>query len=142
MKKNIQSLLIGVINGLIVLSIIVIIIFYKPVTIDEPIQVDNALKGFTVTAYCPGYCCNKHWAGYVVDGNTMNYYINKGENIIAADISIFPLGTIIIWNDTEYVVRDVGRMIKGKRLDVLLKTHDDTIKFGKMYNQTIWVKSK
>jgi len=136
-KNNIQSLFLGIFSGLIVLSIILISIFYRT---NKTKNVE--LNGYTITAYCPGYCCNKSWAGHVVDGSTMDYYINKGENIIAADIFLLPLGTTIIWNNTEYVVRDIGSNIKGKRLDILLKTHKDTIDFGIKSNQSIIIKDK
>lgn len=132
MQQNVKSLLLGIISGLFVLFMLLFIFHNK--------KKINNLNNFIITAYCPGSCCNHQWAGKVVDGHTMDYYLNKGENIIAADLLLFPLGTKIIWNNIEYTVRDTGSAIKNNRLDILLLTHQDTIQFGIKYNQKIKIK--
>ena len=99
----------------------------------------KAMKGFMVTAYCPGKCCNGRWAGKTASGRSMDYYSKKGIRIIAVDPDIIPLGSIIIYNDLEYFACDTGGKIIGRRLDVLVPTHDDTFQFGVKKDQSILV---
>lgn len=137
-----KYLLLGLVSGFLIISISVFaVIKEKPATftIITPYY-PKILKNFTITAYCPCKECNNQWAGVVVDGKTMKYYQQKGYNIIAVDPRIIPLKSTIIWNNTKYYAIDIGGAIKGKRLDVLLPKHEDTIKFGVKKNQTIEVK--
>ena len=101
---------------------------------DSKIIIEN---GFTITAYCKDSCCNGIWAGMTATGKSMEYYLKRKINIIAVDPELIPIGTKIIYNNTEYMAVDVGGLIKGKRLDILVPTHDDTIKFGIKRDQEI-----
>ncbi|HOO73523.1 MAG TPA: 3D domain-containing protein [Spirochaetota bacterium] len=100
------------------------------------------LAGFTITAYCPGKCCNGKWAGLTATGKDMNYYLDQGINIIAVDPSVIPLGSLVIVSGKQYHAVDTGSLIKGKKVDILLKNHADTITFGIKENQTIKVLSQ
>jgi len=84
---------------------------------------------FKITAYCPGSCCNKQWAGLLADGTT----ITKDMKICAADWSILPYLTKIKYNNEIYEVRDVGSSVKGRHIDLLKNTHQKTIEFGVKY---------
>ena len=97
------------------------------------------LKDFLCTAYCPCKVCNEEFSNYVCDEKTMQYYWDRGEHIVAVDPKVIPLGTKIIWNDEVYTARDVGRLVKGKHIDILLANHKETIKFGRKLHQDIEV---
>ncbi|MBN2040402.1 MAG: 3D domain-containing protein [Spirochaetes bacterium] len=98
---------------------------------------DITMTGLTVTAYCPGPCCNGKWAGMTATGKTMKHYIEKDINIIAVDPELIELGSKIIYNGKEYTAVDTGKSIKGKRLDILFPTHEETEIFGIKRNQKI-----
>lgn len=106
----------------------------------SPDQYRILMKGFTATAYCPGPCCNGKWAGMAATGKTLEYYTERGINIIAVDPKIIPLGTKFLYNGIEYTAVDTGRAIKGRRLDVLVADHKETLKFGVRRNQEIFFK--
>jgi 3D (Asp-Asp-Asp) domain-containing protein len=97
------------------------------------------ITGVTVTAYCPSACCNEQWAGLTAKGPSMEYYITKGFNICAVDPTIIPLDSIIEYDGVKYLCVDVGYLIKGKKIDILLMTHEQANHFGIKLNQTIYV---
>lgn len=86
--------------------------------------------GFTVTAYCPGRCCNGVWAGLTSAGENIDYYLSRGINIAAVDPAVVPLGSYFIYNDTVYLAVDTGGLIRGKRIDILMRNHPATVAFG------------
>jgi len=58
------------------------------------------------------------------------------EGIVAADPKLLPLGTRIRVHDAgrysgEYVVRDTGRTIKGREIDVYLADDGEAKRFGR-----------
>ena len=54
------------------------------------------------------------------------------EGIIAADPKVLPLGTVVeIRGMGQYVVKDTGRLIKGKRIDIWMPKRKDAMQFGK-----------
>ena len=93
--------------------------------------------GFTVTAYCPGACCNGAWAGLTAAGESIDYYERKGINIAAVDPAVIPLGSYFIYDDTVYLAVDTGGMIRGKRIDILVRDHPATMAFGVRRGQTV-----
>ena len=96
------------------------------------------LAGFTVYAYCPCEKCNtKKWKGMLTEGKSMKFFFDRNINVCAVDPDVIPLGSKIIYNNIEYLAADVGQDIKGKTIDLLLKTHEDTLKFGVKRNQKI-----
>jgi len=132
-------------SQIIILSIFLLTGIFFPVLIfnissivlDRPEY--RKIDGFTITAYCPGKCCNAKWAYLTSTGKTMGYYISLGYNIAATDPRIIPLGTRFIYDNREYTSIDVGGAIKGKRIDLLFYTHKETVEFGIRRDQSILV---
>ena len=89
-----------------------------------------------ITAYCPGACCNDQWAGLLADGSKMS---DVHHPVIAADWKVLAYKTRIKYNGIIYEVRDVGGLIKGKHMDILLPTHREANEFGVKKNQIIEV---
>jgi len=97
----------------------------------------------TVTAYCPCTICNtKKWAGMVSTGRKIKDILAEGYNICAADPAVIPLRTKIAYDGLEYLVADTSSAIKGKRINILKKTHSKTTDFGVKRNQTIKIYDK
>jgi 3D (Asp-Asp-Asp) domain-containing protein len=58
------------------------------------------------------------------------------EGVVAADPALLPLGTRIRVHDAgrysgEYVVRDTGRTIKGREIDIYLSNDREAKRFGR-----------
>ena len=105
-----------------------------------------------VTAYCPGPCCNSgtcimkgkrvfvDWSDKVAVGNLSIKKLHRsGIDIVAVDPSIIPYGSIVYYQKSYYIALDSGSAIKGKRIDISVLSHDDTISFGRRHNQRIIV---
>lgn len=79
---------------------------------------------------CPG-CSGRTFSGVSVD-NTIEY---NGYKVIAADLSILPLYSIVqinIKNNSfKAIVIDTGGDIKGYKIDLLVGSYEDAIEFGK-----------
>lgn len=78
--------------------------------------------------------CLENYTHICNDGES--HYTASGEKpipdyTVAADKSI-PFGTKIIIDGQEYEVMDRGGAIKGNRLDIAVKTHDEAINRGKI----------
>ena len=93
--------------------------------------------GWTLTAYCScSKCCGKS------DGVTASgHKLSSADHLkVCAAPNTFNFGTMINvsggWTGTVKVV-DRGGAIKGKRLDIYCKTHNDALNFGKKTNCTI-----
>ncbi len=68
--------------------------------------------------------------GVTADGSRV------ARGVVAADIRVLPLGTLIVLSGAgtysgEYVVRDTGRLVQGRKLDVYVPTTAEAIKFGR-----------
>ena len=50
---------------------------------------------------------------------------------IAVDPKLIRLGSKVRMNGKEYVAEDTGGAIKGKRIDLFVDSHSETMKFGK-----------
>ena len=97
------------------------------------------ISGFTVTAYCPGKCCNGIWAGLTATGKSIEYYKSRMINIAAVDPSVISLGSNFIYGGTVYHAVDIGGKIKGRRIDILLPDHAKADAFGVKRNQSITI---
>jgi|GEM_PF-3415973 len=95
------------------------------------------LRDFTMTAYCPGPCCNGPWAYKTATGKNMGYYIGKGIHIAATDPTVIPRGTRFVYQGKEYLAVDVGSAIKGRRIDLLFFSHAETERFGIKHHQDV-----
>lgn len=103
----------------------------------KPQPSSNVSSGWELTAYCHcSRCCGKS------DRITASgYRLNDSDHLrVCAAPNNFAFGTIINisggWNGTVRVV-DRGGAIKGKRLDIYCKTHQEANQFGRRYNCTI-----
>jgi 3D (Asp-Asp-Asp) domain-containing protein len=72
---------------------------------------------------------------YSIEGKTADG-THAREGIVAADPTVLPLGTRIRVQGTgaydgEYVVRDTGRAVKGREIDVYLPNDGDAKRFGR-----------
>jgi len=114
----------------------------KPKTVPRKTGMKIILKDFTVTAYCPGTCCNGFWAGMTATGGRIEHYLQKKIKIIAVDPELIPLGSYILYNGEKYLSADVGGKIKGRRLDILLPSHEETVRFGIKIKQTVELMQK
>lgn len=105
-----------------------------------------------VTAYCPGACCNTgHASGddgsrlldwsdqLAVGGLSISSLLKEGLRPAAVDTSVIPFGSIIDYDGVLYVALDRGGAIKGTRLDLAMKTHDESVEFGRRPRQIVTV---
>lgn len=105
-----------------------------------------------ITAYCPGSCCNAgifnrngrrvliDWSDQVAVGQlSIKQLHKKGIAIAAVDPSVIPYGSIIRYGDTLYVALDSGRSIRGTMIDISVRTHEEALRFGRRFNQSITV---
>jgi 3D (Asp-Asp-Asp) domain-containing protein len=97
--------------------------------------------GFTVTAYCPGSCCNGVWAGLTATGKSIDYYRARKINIAAVDPSVIPMRTRLTYGGREYLAVDIGGKIRGRKIDLLMPSHRETCLFGVKKDQYIRILS-
>jgi 3D (Asp-Asp-Asp) domain-containing protein len=72
---------------------------------------------------------------YTIDGTTASG-TRAQEGIVAADPKVLPLGTRIRVSDAgpysrDYVVRDTGRTIKGREIDLYIANDAEAKRFGR-----------
>jgi 3D (Asp-Asp-Asp) domain-containing protein len=86
---------------------------------------------WTVTAYCPGpCCCGPRACGVTASGAVVSDLWKAGLQGIAADRRM-PFGTILnIQGLGRCIVLDRGGAIRGKRIDLLMRTHEEAKRFG------------
>ncbi|GEM_PF-1169848 len=95
------------------------------------------MDGFTITAYCPGACCNGEWAGLTSSGKSINYYLALNIRIAAVDPAVIPMGSRFTYRGLEYRAVDIGGKIVGKRIDLLMPDHRTADEFGVKREQRI-----
>lgn len=78
------------------------------------------------TPHCLG-CTGRTKTGINVSEN-VTY---KGLGIVAVDPSVIPLGSIVFIEGKKYVAADTGGAIKGRRIDILVKTRQEAIEKGR-----------
>jgi 3D (Asp-Asp-Asp) domain-containing protein len=79
------------------------------------------------TAYDPGpRSCGKYASGRTAVG------MKAGRGVVAVDPSVIPLGTrVYVEGYGEAVAGDVGRAIKGRRIDLGFDTYEEARRFGR-----------
>lgn len=80
------------------------------------------------------YCCEpyKHICG---DGNGLTRTgIPVHPGLISVDPKVIPLGSKVMIDGVEYQAEDTGGMIKGNKIDMAVKTHEEAKKLGVHYN--------
>ena len=95
------------------------------------------MDGFTITAYCPGKCCNGEWAGLTASGKSIDYYVRRNIRIAAVDPSVIPMGSRFTYRGLEYRAVDIGGKIVGRRIDLLMPDHRTAEDFGVKKEQGI-----
>ena len=111
-----------------------------------------------VTAYCPcGICCGweRNWWGRPVyssgpqKGQRKRVGITASgtrarPGVIAADTDIFPFGTVMYVPGYGYgVVEDRGGAIRGHRIDLFYRTHDQALEWGRQNKRVkVWTPSR
>lgn len=95
------------------------------------------ITGVTITAYCPGSCCNDRWAGLTAYGRPIAWYQDRGIPICAVDPKVIKMFSYVEYQGVKYFAVDVGGKIKKKHIDLLKNTHRDAVLFGVRRNQTI-----
>ena len=90
----------------------------------EPAEPIKTLE-MVATAYCGcAQCCGKS------DGITASGTVATEGRTVAADLSVFPFGTQLRIDGTDYVVEDCGGGINGNRLDIYFASHSDALAYG------------
>jgi 3D (Asp-Asp-Asp) domain-containing protein len=92
-----------------------------------------------VSAYCPCEKCCGEWSDGITSTGKDAY--TKG---VAVDPKVIPLGTKIEIPDYGVVYADdVGGSIKGNKLDVRFKTHQEALNWGRKHIKVkIWEDTK
>lgn len=101
----------------------------KPVTVQTVTQ-SASIQGtvtYTLTAYC--YTGNPTASGVMPTAN----------HTIAADLSIFPLGTKLSVNGIVYTVEDTGGAIHGNIFDIYFNSYEECINFGRQHTTDVYV---
>lgn len=104
-----------------------------PPTVEPVIEEETEWMIFKATAYCPcEKCCGK-WAKNRHNGivYTANGEVAKEGVTIAADWDVLSPGTEVeIEGIGTRKVQDRGGAIRGNRIDIYFKTHEQALKFG------------
>lgn len=102
--------------------------------IEEPEPQEPEWIEVEATAYCPcEKCCGK-WALNRPDGvvYTASGAIAQEGVTIAADWSVFPVGTVLfIEGYGTRTVQDKGAAVKGNAIDVYFESHEEALVFGR-----------
>jgi 3D (Asp-Asp-Asp) domain-containing protein len=78
------------------------------------------------TAYCACPICCGRWSG----GPTASGVMPQEGRTIAADTATFGFGTCLVLPTGVHIVEDTGSAIKGWRIDIFFKSHDEALGFG------------
>lgn len=80
---------------------------------------------FEITGYCACEICT--------GGGNLTYSgtVPEAGHTVAADLSVFPLGTRLRIGDCFYTVEDTGKSIKGKEIDIFYDTHEEAAESGR-----------
>jgi 3D (Asp-Asp-Asp) domain-containing protein len=90
----------------------------------QPINLDGFLGTFEITCYS--------LQGTTASGRPV------GEDVIAVDPRVIPLGTYVVIDGLgTKVAGDTGGNIKGNRLDIWLPSSDDCLRFGRQHRK-VW----
>ena len=89
----------------------------------------NADGSWTATFTIYGYdacmsCCGK------TDGITATGTVATPGRTIAVDPKLIPLGSQVIFNGNTYIAEDTGGAIRGNKIDLFFKTHQEALNWG------------
>lgn len=96
----------------------------------------------TVTATAYIALCDTGCIGITATGIDVRKSITyNGRGIVAVDPKVIPLGSIVVIDGKEYLAADTGGLIKGNRIDILMRTTKEAFQFGKQkMNITVYPK--
>lgn len=84
------------------------------------------------TAFCAEGCI-----GFTKTGVDVSHTIeHEGRRVVAVDPDVIPLGSTLavrLADGTEFeaTAQDTGSAIKGNKIDILFKSEDEVVKFGR-----------
>ena len=87
-----------------------------------------SLGEFKITYYCTEnypHICNDGDASRTATGTTPT-----AGRTIAVDPDVIPYGTELVINNHTYVAEDCGGAINGKRIDIVVDTHEEALQNG------------
>ena len=90
---------------------------------------------------CTAYCTEKyaHTCG-TGDGITAPGVPVIDGVTVAVDPKIIPYGTILYIEGIGFrIAQDTGGNIKGNKIDIAVKTHEDALNFGKKNAVKVWI---
>ena len=91
----------------------------------QPVRRQGEFLGtFTASGYCN---CPRCSGGH---NRTYSGTVPKARHTIAADLSVFPLGTEIMIDGITYTVEDMGSGVHSDRLDIYFDSHQEALDFG------------
>lgn len=95
-----------------------------PAPIKEESPQKISLGIFTTTGYCSCEVCST--------GNNLTYTetMPQAGHTIAADITIFPIGTKLMIGETIYTVEDIGSSVTRNKIDIFYATHQEAAEHG------------
>ncbi|WP_313073078.1 3D domain-containing protein [Lacrimispora sp.] len=89
-----------------------------------PVYEKGASLGlFSATAYCPSK------SGKI--GRTYSGTTPRAQHTLSADLTILPIGTMVMIDDVIYTVEDTGSGIRGNKVDIFFGSRDEAINFGR-----------
>ena len=94
------------------------------------------LGRFTISHYCAEnypHICNDGDATHTASGAVATV-----GRTVAVDPDVIPFGTMLLINGQIYIAEDSGGAIKGKRIDILVPTHDEALERG-VYETDVYV---
>lgn len=97
------------------------------------------IGNFKITYYCVepySHICNDGSPDSTATGTKPT----PGRTI-AVDPTVIPLGSHVIIDGHEYIAEDTGGAIKGKRIDIVVKTHQEALNKGKRSNVPVYTVS-
>lgn len=80
------------------------------------------------TAYCScEKCCG--WSTGITYSGTQA----TAGRTVGANLSQFPLGTVLVIDGHEYVVEDTGAGVGKNHVDIYMNSHEEAVEYGKRY---------
>ena len=94
------------------------------------------LGKYKITHYCP---CKRCCGGYT---KTASGTRPKAKRTIAVDSNYIKLGSKVKIGKTTYIAEDTGGAIKGKKIDIFVKSHSEALKKGVKYQKVYLITKK
>lgn len=92
-----------------------------------------SLGTFVTTGYCS---CEECSGGF---GLTYSGTVPQARHTISADISLFPVGTLLMIDDIIYTVEDIGSDVIGNHIDIYYDNHEDAVAHGRQMQEVFTV---